>query len=101
MIVDFLTCLWKYAKEKITEEIGSVADLGASRCPRLTGWRGREADETVGLRGCRCNDDRACCLGCGWVCDHEGCGDQGWLGPELEGWGQELAGSTPHHHVSL
>lgn len=30
IIVDFLTCLWKYAKEKITEEIGSVADLGAS-----------------------------------------------------------------------
>jgi hypothetical protein len=30
VIVDFLTCLWRYAKERITEEIGSVADLGSS-----------------------------------------------------------------------
>ncbi|GAA6025140.1 hypothetical protein JCM10207_006249 [Rhodosporidiobolus poonsookiae] len=27
VITDFLSCLWKYAKERITEEIGSVADL--------------------------------------------------------------------------
>ena len=27
LIVDFLTCLWEYAKEEITREIGAVADL--------------------------------------------------------------------------
>lgn len=27
IIVDYLTCLWRYAKERITEEIGSIADL--------------------------------------------------------------------------
>ncbi|KAI5477442.1 protein of heat shock protein Hsp70 family [Pseudohyphozyma bogoriensis] len=30
VIVDFLTCLWTYAKTTITEEIGSVADLEAA-----------------------------------------------------------------------
>lgn len=28
VIVDFLRCLWGYAKEQITREIGAVADLG-------------------------------------------------------------------------
>lgn len=28
MIVDFLRCLWGYAKEQITREIGAIADLG-------------------------------------------------------------------------
>ena len=28
--MDFLSCLWTYAKGKITEEIGSVVDLGES-----------------------------------------------------------------------
>ncbi|GAA6006073.1 Hsp70 family protein [Rhodotorula paludigena] len=27
VVTDYLSCLWKYAKERITEEIGSVADL--------------------------------------------------------------------------
>lgn len=27
LIVDYLTCLWEYAKEEITREIGAVADL--------------------------------------------------------------------------
>ena len=30
LIVDFLACLWEYAKQQITREIGAVADLGAS-----------------------------------------------------------------------
>lgn len=30
VIVDFLTCIWTYAKTRITEEIGSVADLNAA-----------------------------------------------------------------------
>lgn len=30
VITDYLSCLWLYAKERITEEIGSVADLGES-----------------------------------------------------------------------
>lgn len=25
--MDFLSCLWEYAKEQITREIGAVADL--------------------------------------------------------------------------
>lgn len=28
VIIDFLRCLWGYAKEQITREIGAVADLG-------------------------------------------------------------------------
>lgn len=28
LIVDFLSCLWEYAKERITQDIGAVADLG-------------------------------------------------------------------------
>ena len=30
LIVDFLSCMWEYAKEQITREIGAVADLGTS-----------------------------------------------------------------------
>jgi hypothetical protein len=28
LIVDFLSCLWEYAKQQITRDIGAVADLG-------------------------------------------------------------------------
>jgi hypothetical protein len=27
LIIDFLTCLWEYAKDQITRDIGAVADL--------------------------------------------------------------------------
>ncbi|GAA5878397.1 hypothetical protein JCM8547_007907 [Rhodosporidiobolus lusitaniae] len=30
VVTDFLSCIWRYAKERITEEIGSVADLEAA-----------------------------------------------------------------------
>ncbi|KDQ54562.1 hypothetical protein JAAARDRAFT_38238 [Jaapia argillacea MUCL 33604] len=30
LIIDFLSCLWEYAKEQITREIGAVADLDAA-----------------------------------------------------------------------
>jgi hypothetical protein len=30
VIVDFLSCLWEYAKEQITREIGAVADLNSA-----------------------------------------------------------------------
>ncbi|KZT24956.1 actin-like ATPase domain-containing protein [Neolentinus lepideus HHB14362 ss-1] len=30
LIVDFLSCLWEYAKEEITREIGAVADLDSA-----------------------------------------------------------------------
>lgn len=30
LIVDFLNCIWEYAKQQITREIGAVADLGAA-----------------------------------------------------------------------
>ncbi|GAA5933864.1 hypothetical protein JCM3775_000308 [Rhodotorula graminis] len=30
VVTDYLSCLWKYAKERITDEIGSVADLEAA-----------------------------------------------------------------------
>lgn len=29
LIIDFLSCLWEYAKEQITKDIGAVADLSA------------------------------------------------------------------------
>ena len=31
LIVDFLSCMWEYAKEEITRTIGAVADLGMNR----------------------------------------------------------------------
>lgn len=49
VVTDYLSCLWKYAKERITEEIGSVADLGASLS--LLDWLppawDRRADRTL------------------------------------------------------
>ncbi|KAL0952735.1 hypothetical protein HGRIS_006966 [Hohenbuehelia grisea] len=30
LIIDFLSCLWEYAKEQITREIGAVADLNSA-----------------------------------------------------------------------
>jgi len=27
LVLDFLSCLWEYAKEQITRDIGAVADL--------------------------------------------------------------------------
>ncbi|KAF9463313.1 hypothetical protein BDZ94DRAFT_1282511 [Collybia nuda] len=30
LIIDFLSCLWEYAKERITQEIGAVADLNSA-----------------------------------------------------------------------
>lgn len=30
LIVDFLSCMWEYAKEQITREIGAVADLDSA-----------------------------------------------------------------------
>jgi hypothetical protein len=32
LIIDFLSALWEYAKEQITREIGTVADLSAFSC---------------------------------------------------------------------
>ncbi|KAF8438549.1 actin-like ATPase domain-containing protein [Boletus edulis BED1] len=46
LIVDFLTCLWEYAKEDITREIGAVADLNAAdvvvTCPAA--WDAKGCD---------------------------------------------------------
>lgn len=36
LIVDFLTHLWEYAKQQITREIGSVADLSRSSFPAFS-----------------------------------------------------------------
>ncbi|KAH0833971.1 D-arabinono-1,4-lactone oxidase-domain-containing protein [Lanmaoa asiatica] len=46
LIIDFLTCLWEYAKEEITREIGAVADLNAAdvvvTCPAA--WDAKGCD---------------------------------------------------------
>ncbi|KAF9228091.1 actin-like ATPase domain-containing protein [Gyrodon lividus] len=57
LIVDFLTCLWEYAKEEITREIGAVADLNSAdvlvTCPAAWDAKGcdlmREAAIEAGL----------------------------------------------------
>jgi hypothetical protein len=33
LIIDFLSCIWEYAKQQITREIGAVADLGMYTLP--------------------------------------------------------------------
>ena len=70
VIVDFLSCLWEYAKERITAEIGAVADLGRSYTQAIVllyndashvRLRGRLAHST-GCLGCeRMRDDEGCC----------------------------------------
>ncbi|KIM65535.1 hypothetical protein SCLCIDRAFT_1212271 [Scleroderma citrinum Foug A] len=46
LIVDFLSCLWEYAKEEITREIGAVADLNTAdvilTCPAA--WDAKGSD---------------------------------------------------------
>ncbi|KAG6374067.1 hypothetical protein JVT61DRAFT_4708 [Boletus reticuloceps] len=46
LVVDFLTCLWEYAKEDITREIGAVSDLNAAdvvvTCPAA--WDAKGCD---------------------------------------------------------
>ncbi|KIJ61239.1 hypothetical protein HYDPIDRAFT_97047 [Hydnomerulius pinastri MD-312] len=46
LIVDFLSCLWEYAKEEITREIGAVADLNSAdvlvTCPAA--WDAKGCD---------------------------------------------------------
>ncbi|KAF9234588.1 actin-like ATPase domain-containing protein [Melanogaster broomeanus] len=46
LIVDFLTCLWEWAKEEITREIGAVADLNSAdvvvTCPAA--WDAKGCD---------------------------------------------------------
>ncbi|KAF9558515.1 hypothetical protein CPC08DRAFT_743329 [Agrocybe pediades] len=57
LIIDFLSCLWEYAKEQITRDIGAVADLNSAdvwlTVPAAWDARGceimREAAITAGL----------------------------------------------------
>ncbi|KAH8101329.1 actin-like ATPase domain-containing protein [Cristinia sonorae] len=65
LIVDFLSCLWEYAKQRITEEIGAVADLDSAdvwlTVPAAWDARGsqmmRDAAITAGLvRSSRAGD---------------------------------------------
>ncbi|KAF9529066.1 hypothetical protein CPB83DRAFT_790568 [Crepidotus variabilis] len=57
LIIDFLSCLWEYAKDQITRDIGAVADLNAAdvwlTVPAAWDARGcdimREAAITAGL----------------------------------------------------
>ena len=91
LIVDFLSAMWEYAKEEITREIGSVADLSA--CPTLK----------VGRRSHRCICDRLC--GCMAYCtrcmgreglQHDALsGNYRWLGTN----GQGLEGPPAHNYV--
>lgn len=84
LIIDFLSCLWDYAKQQITREIGAVADLGlclfsvrictcahgslvdtirfgrcVADCPRRMGCNGMPDDEGR----CNCGRTRAICQG--------------------------------------
>ncbi|KAG2143858.1 actin-like ATPase domain-containing protein [Suillus cothurnatus] len=57
LIIDFLSCLWEYAKEQITRDIGAVADLNSAdvlvTCPAAWDAKGcdmmREAAIAAGL----------------------------------------------------
>lgn len=93
MIVDFLSCLWTYAKGKITEEIGSVVDLGESHsASSLTdsvelsrvksGSCGRKLINVIDCRFCRCAVDGSCSVGRSWMSADARSGDKSWLGTE-------------------
>ena len=47
LIVDFLSCLWEYAKEEITREIGAVADLSASFARSISVIHVTDRDEPI------------------------------------------------------
>ncbi|KAH7882185.1 actin-like ATPase domain-containing protein [Phlebopus sp. FC_14] len=53
LIVDFLSCLWEYAKEEITREIGAVADLNSAdvlvTCPAAWDAKGCDLMRTAAI----------------------------------------------------
>ena len=97
LIADFLSFLWEYAKEQITREIGSVADLSA--CPTLK----------VGRRSHRCLCDRLCgcmayctrCMGRARLQHHALSGNHRWLGTSetLVGGRNQLEGPPAYNYV--
>lgn len=103
VVTDFLGALWAYAKAKITEEIGSVADLGASLPFRLRLFLFLlpETDPLLSCRGRRCDLDRTCCLGCCRLWIDEGGGDRCGNGAGSEGRRSSLARPAEDHHVRL
>lgn len=75
MIVDFLTCLWSYAKAQITNEIGSIVDLGT-----FSSISGAETDGMGRLGGRAAHCSRG--VGRGGLLHHARGRDQGWSRPE-------------------
>ena len=59
LIVDFLSCLWEYAKDRITTEIGAVADLGQ----HIYVTQLLNASWTLHARLCGCLAHSTSCLG--------------------------------------
>jgi len=53
LIVDFLSCMWEYAKEQITKEIGAVADLNSAdvlvTCPAAWDAKGCDMMRTAAI----------------------------------------------------
>lgn len=114
VVTDYLSCLWQYAKERITEEIGSVADLGESAdwistlhaVGLLHADRGSHCnrfllvDTTYSYRVRRCHLDGSRGLGrCRMPTDAER-SDQCRHGAERSCGRPELARAYAHHHVS-
>ena len=83
LIVDFLSALWEYAKEQITREIGTVADLSA--CPTLNVGSGRRSHRCVCDRLCGCVAYCTCCMGREGLQHHALSGNHCRLGTSVQG----------------
>lgn len=59
LIIDFLSCLWEYAKDQITRDIGAVADLSKFFIVPMP-----YASLKFVSRFCWSMADSACCVGC-------------------------------------
>ena len=73
LIIDFLSCLWDYAKQQITREIGAVADLGTRPSCFEPMLPQTDLCASVCDRFGRCMAHCARCLGRDWVSNDARC----------------------------
>ena len=100
LIIDFLSCLWDYAKQQITREIGAVADLGTRPSCFEPMLPQTDLCASVCDRFGRCMAHCARCLGCNWVSNDARCRYCRRSRPIREGWRPRLEGTPAHYQVS-
>ena len=95
LIVDFLSVLWEYAKEQITREIGSAADLSVCSTLKV----GRRSHRCVRDRLCGCMAYCTCCMGREGLQHDALSGNHRRLGTSNHGGRHQLEGPPAHNYV--